>query len=213
MEKWRTLLRSGLECLDSLDDIGVDRTWWALGGGASLILRYEHRGTNDADFFLRNAQVIPALSPRLNDKVAHITEDYEECSSSLKLTLPAGDIDFVVAAQLTRPATEWRVVEGREIQVETALEVVAKKVFYRGVDFKARDLVDLAFLLEHEPDFGDLLAPTVESRLDGLGRRLRVLEADWPKMAGPVPLLPPTEAILDRAPAIVRAWIERHTPR
>ena len=209
MEKWRTLLHSALECLESVEKIGIDTSWWALGGGASLILRYDHRLTNDVDVFLKDPQALPALSPRLNDRTMHLASDYEEGSSSLKLVLPDGEIDFVASPLLTDPAMEWRVIEGRRIQVETPLEVAAKKVFYRGVDFKPRDLIDLAFLLEAEPGFGEQLGPVVVGQLDLLDLRLRVLEATWPPPLGVVELKPPAEAVVTRAPAIVRTWIER----
>ena len=36
--------------------------------------------------------------------------------------------------------------------VEKPIEIVAKKCFYRAVDFTSRDIFDLAVLLENEPE-------------------------------------------------------------
>ncbi len=41
---------------------------------------------------------------------------------------------------------------GREVKVETAAEVIAKKMYYRGDRATARDLFDLTLVIEREPD-------------------------------------------------------------
>jgi hypothetical protein len=41
------------------------------------------------------------LTPRLNDAIAAMVEGYEEQANSVKLILPSGDIDFVVAGAVT----------------------------------------------------------------------------------------------------------------
>ena len=38
------------------------------------------------------------------------------------------------------------------MRVETATEIIAKKVWHRGKEFKARDLFDLALVAEREPE-------------------------------------------------------------
>ena len=49
------------------------------------------------------------------------------------------------------PFEDWK-FEGRKIVRERPIEIVAKKVFYRAVDFRVRDVFDLACLLEREPE-------------------------------------------------------------
>ncbi len=41
---------------------------------------------------------------------------------------------------------------GREVRVETAAEIVAKKLWHRGDRATARDLFDLSLVIEREPD-------------------------------------------------------------
>ncbi len=48
------------------------------------------------------------------------------------------------------PYEEWHLL-GRTIKVETAGEIVAKKLYHRGDQATARDLFDLALVIEREP--------------------------------------------------------------
>lgn len=46
---------------------------------------------------------------------------------------------------------EWEIL-GHTVKVETAAEIIAKKMHYRGDKATARDLFDLALVIEREPD-------------------------------------------------------------
>ena len=59
---------------------------------------------------------------------------------------------------------------GREVNVETPAEIIAKKIRYRAHSFKARDLFDLATVLEQAPDAIREIAPVIQ------GYRLVLLE-------------------------------------
>jgi hypothetical protein len=73
------------------------------------------------------------VTPRLSDTAASLTEEYTEMPSSfVKLQFEEGEIDFVAAPNLTDGAWEPRGIQGRAVRVETAAEVVAKKMFHRG---------------------------------------------------------------------------------
>jgi hypothetical protein len=48
---------------------------------------------------------------------------------------------------------------GRPVRVETAGEVIAKKMYHRGDRATARDLFDLAVVVEREPDALAAAAP------------------------------------------------------
>lgn len=50
-----------------------------------------------------------------------------------------------------KPYDEWTLL-GRTIKVETAAEIVAKKLWHRGDRATARDLFDLSLVIEREPD-------------------------------------------------------------
>jgi len=65
---------------------------------------------------------------------------------------PEGEIDFVASPNLTaQPYDEWTLL-GRTVKVETAAEIVAKKLWHRGDRATARDLFDLSLVIEREPE-------------------------------------------------------------
>ena len=69
----------------------------------------------------------------------------------IKLLRPEGEIDFVASPNLTNdPFEVWELL-GRQIKVETSAEIVAKKLWHRGDRATARDLFDLALVIEREP--------------------------------------------------------------
>ena len=68
----------------------------------------------------------------------------------MKLIRPEGEIDFVAAPNLTEYPYEFWEINGQEIRVETAVEIVAKKLWYRGDRATARDLFDLSLVIERE---------------------------------------------------------------
>jgi len=70
-----------------------------------------------------------------------------------------GEVDFVAAPNLTDAAWEWWEIQGRAVRVETAAEVIAKKMYHRGDRATARDLFDLALVVEREPEALNAAAP------------------------------------------------------
>jgi hypothetical protein len=73
----------------------------------------------------------------------------------VKLFLPEGEIDIVASSTLTKnPFEEYKVL-GRDILLETPVEIIAKKLWHRGDRATARDLLDLAVVIEHH--YSDIL--------------------------------------------------------
>lgn len=96
------------------------------------------------------ASRLDVTQPRLSDVAEEISADYVEEAGHVKLIRPEGEIDFVAGPNLTSPAFEsWRIA-GREIRAETAVEIVAKKMWHRGATATARDVFDLALVIERE---------------------------------------------------------------
>ena len=147
MNVWETLF---LRALCVLESVPLDFEW-SFGGGTVLMRRYGHRVSKDIDIFLPDPQLLGHLSPRLNPAAEALTPDYVEQANFLKLYFPEGEVDFVVSGPLTRDPVAREVVVGRTILVETTAEIIAKKVWHRASDFKARDLFDLALVAEREP--------------------------------------------------------------
>lgn len=111
-----------------------------LGGGTRLMLALNHRISDDIDLFIRDPQWIGYLSPRLNSRLESLIPDYEEAASSLKLRLPEGEIDFIVAMSLLDLPEEK--TPDTCFALEPVGEVLAKKLFYRGWALTPRDLFD-----------------------------------------------------------------------
>ena len=148
---WETLFQRALELIDSVSYGGITIEDWSFGGGTVLMRRYHHRFSKDIDIFVPDPQYLGYLNPRLNTKAESLTTKYVEQANSLKLIFPEGEIDFVASAPLTEDPTITEELFGRPAQLETSTEIVAKKVWHRGVEFTARDIFDFAMVTEKEP--------------------------------------------------------------
>lgn len=115
------------------------------------MLRHHHRMSKDIDIFVPDPQYLGYVSPRLSDVAELVTQDYVEGPGYIKLLRPEGEIDFVASPNLTSaPYEEWNLL-GRQVKVETSAEIVAKKLYHRGDKATARDLFDLALVIDREP--------------------------------------------------------------
>jgi hypothetical protein len=75
------------------------------------------------------------------------------------LLLPTGEIDIVVGASLTTQPWEVVALEGRRILIETNAEIMAKKLYHRGNQAKARDLFDLCAVADLDASAIEQAAP------------------------------------------------------
>lgn len=115
------------------------------------MLRYRHRFSRDIDLFVPDPQYEGFVTPRLSEAAENITSDYVEQGNFVKLVLDAGEVDVVALPNLTdEPFEIWEIM-GQPVKVETAAEIVAKKLYHRGNRATARDLFDLAVVVEQEP--------------------------------------------------------------
>ena len=174
---WETLFRRALELIDSVSHAGISLQDWSVGGGTMLMRRHHHRFSKDIDIFVPDPQYLAYLTPRLNDKAEALTTNYIEQANSLKLVFPEGEIDFIASAPLTDQPFVNEELFGRQVQVETSAEIVAKKVWHRGVEFTARDIFDLAMVTEKEPEALWVIAPILRDRRDALIERIASREA------------------------------------
>lgn len=149
---WQTLLAHAFTLVDEIERHGISNPFWTFGGGTVLMLRHHHRMSKDIDIFVPDPQYLGFVSPRLSDAAERVSVDYVEGPGYVKLLRPEGEIDFVASPNLTaQPYDEWTLL-GRTIKVETAAEIVAKKLWHRGDRATARDLFDLSLVIEREPD-------------------------------------------------------------
>lgn len=181
---WEPLFRHALDILDSASaNAGGAVPDWSVGGGTMLMRRYRHRESRDVDIFIGDPQWIGVLTPRLNTFAEGKTSEYVEQAGFLKLYFADGEVDFIVAGNVTDQPFAMETVLGRSVRVETDAEIIGKKVSYRAAQFRARDIFDLACVLEKNPAAlgaidGILAAakPVILARLD---EREPVLREDF----------------------------------
>ena len=147
------------------------------------MLRYAHRQSKDIDIFVPDPQYLGFVTPRLSEAAAAVSPDYVEAANFVKLIRKEGEIDFVASPNLTpHPYETWDLL-GRPVRVETATEIVAKKLWHRGDMATARDLFDLALVIEKEPDQLRTAAPFLTKHngvfLDQLDKRHALIRAQF----------------------------------
>jgi len=116
------------------------------------MLRYQHRMSKDIDIFVPDPQYLGFFSPRLSDIAEEVSDEYVEGNGFVKLIRAEGEIDFVASPNLTDTPFEVWTLLGRKVRVETAAEIVAKKLWHRGDRVSARDIFDLSLVIEREPE-------------------------------------------------------------
>jgi hypothetical protein len=170
---WSTILASAYALFDDLGRKGFKDPPFSLGGGTMLMLRFKHRLSQDIDFFGYDAQWLSLLSPRLNEAAAAIASAYAEQANNIKIVMPQGDIDFIIAGDIAVPVSRTKaLLEGREMLVDPTSEILAKKLFYRAASFKARDVYDLSAAIDLDPDEAKRAAQAAASKKALLIQRL-----------------------------------------
>lgn len=147
MQIWETLLSYALEQIKAAN---LPEDSWVLGGGTVLMFNFEHRISKDIDIFVNNSQLLTYITPRLNDTLEHVVEDYVEQTNFVRLMLDNGEIDFIHAPSLLNiPHSSFIFQNKYTIPIDSPAEIIAKKIKYRGDTFKPRDVFDLAVVCTH----------------------------------------------------------------
>lgn len=154
-----------------------------MGGGTVLMLRIHHRRSKDIDIFIEDPQLLGLFNPRVSDTAQDITSDYSEGSGFVKLFLPVGEIDIVVAPSLVpNPILSSELLE-RNVRLERSAEIIAKKMWHRGDRVTARDLFDLAAVYELDGSELDIAAPYMAKNapafLQQIHERRAILQAEF----------------------------------
>jgi len=169
--------------IDVIREYGISDPFWTFGGGTVLMLRYGHRKSKDIDIFVPDAQYLGYVNPRKNSVAESLTSRYIETAGSIKLLFDNGEIDFVASPNLTDAPFEIWEIAGLPVRVETAAEILAKKMWHRGDNAAARDLFDLAAVADKAPDQIAIAAPHFRRHaaafLEQIGQRRAVLEAQF----------------------------------
>ncbi len=178
LKTWETLFQRALVLFESARSSGTELTGWSFGGGTVLMRRHRHRFSKDVDIFVPDPQYFGYLSPRLNDTAQAMTRDYVEDAIYLKLRFPEGEIDFIASAPLTQHPTVAETLFGVEVAVETSTEIAAKKIWHRALEFKARDILDIALIAEKEPAALEEIRPVIRDRRDTILARIAADDAN-----------------------------------
>jgi hypothetical protein len=190
--------------LPILADHRAGPDWWSFGGGTALAVHLGHRVSYDIDIFLDSSRELKALTPNANPLVKQYQGNlqYEYPGNYLKLYRPGGEIDFIVATAQTDPGSVLWEFNGAPVMIETPIEIVAKKIFYRPSRFKLRDAFDLAVVLAN--GYTEAVAALLEDigeRIDQLIDRLELLAPIYD-----------AQAAFDISPTdFGRQWMRRET--
>lgn len=192
---WRGLEGLAKLTISKAEDAARSKLNAVLGGGTRLMLSMLHRISDDVDLFISDPQWLPYLTPRLNDAIEDLVSEYDEGTTSLKLSLDDGEIDFIVSTPLLGLPNEKS--PDSIFELEPVAEVLAKKLFHRGNVLTPRDLFDwrmIETLLPATEVHGDEIAIALRDKLDGLEKALqslRELPGDhlrWTGIRTPYPL-------------------------
>lgn len=173
LKTWEVLFGRALALIDSIGAAGGVLDYWSFGGGTVLMRRYRHRYSKDIDIFVPDPQCLGFFTPRLSDTAESLTTHYIEQAGFVKLFFPEGEIDFVASGPLTQNPTIPEQILGREVHVETSTEIIAKKIWHRGVEFTARDIFDFSMVLESEPEALAQIRPILRDRRQVVLERIK----------------------------------------
>ncbi len=135
--------------MGALKEANVPDFEWDIGGGTVLAYYLNHRYSKDIDIFIKDIQYMSALSPRFNN-CTETAMDYDEETNFISLTYEEGKIDFIVSGQLTGYLPRQEVFWGQKVLLENPVEIITKKMFYRGGDVLPRDIFDMACVYESD---------------------------------------------------------------
>lgn len=182
-QPWETLFLKAMKLIDNARRQAGTDPFWTMGGGTVLMFRHHHRISKDIDIFFGDPRPLGFVNPRLGGIAEEMTSKYDESSGHVKLFFPEGEIDFVASPLLTVPGFESGEVLGRQVRLETDVEIVAKKMWHRGHEAKARDLLDLCVVIETSPDdlreAGGQLLRHRDAFVDRIHKRGEILEAQF----------------------------------
>lgn len=142
--------------MKAANEAGMNIDDWSIGGGTILSFYYQHRLSKDIDIFISDGQFLAGLSPRLNS-ICEDALDYDEMGTYISLVFPEGKVDFVIGSQITEFKASKHNFLGKEVYLDDPVEIVCKKMFYRGAKLLPRDLFDLAVVYSSDRK-GDLVS-------------------------------------------------------
>jgi hypothetical protein len=189
---WQSLFGDAMRLIDDVKKRTGQSDFWTLGGGTVLMLRHRHRLSKDIDIFVPDPQYLGYFNPEKGGLAEELAGEHLDGGFYIKLYLskgnvPTGEIDFVVSQSLTNAPYIVEPLMGRDVKVESDAEIVAKKMWHRGNEAKARDLFDLSLVIERSEGelrkASEFLIRHREAFLRQLGDREEVLRTQFREIA------------------------------
>jgi pimeloyl-ACP methyl ester carboxylesterase len=145
--EWERLFSIACNLIDHVQQQAGHTFGWSFGGGTAMMLQIGHRESHDVDIFLDDPQILGFLDPSKVD--LHFDEppaSYGGDGARFQkfAFTDIGEIDFIATGHLTSAPFVVRQIWGRAVQLESIPEIIAKKVYHRGSEAKARDVFDIA---------------------------------------------------------------------
>ena len=180
---WRNLQESALEISERIRQQSNSSFEPKLGGGIRLMLAFNHRISSSLDFFVDSKRWISLLSRSASMESNSSRSFYDE-GNVFQLSLTDGEIQFIASPNLLNIDNFWNPgAEEASFPMLPPAEIVARKLFYRGWELTAHDLLDWACLLFYSPDRDNLdepFAKLLADKLDGIEKSLRRLHSSKP---------------------------------
>ena len=208
--RWDELLTEALKLIDHVnreDDL-LPSSAWTFGGGTAMMLQIDHRESHDVDLFLDDPQLLGFLAgavEQLDFDLGKPTYDGDG-TRHLKIAFETiGEIDFIVAAHVTDAYSRPKELLGRNVNLETIPEIIAKKIQYR-TRLQPRDIFDIAAASEagYEKEIRTTLSEISQSR-DAAAESLDKVNEDFvASVISQLILKPGFEATARNALAVTR---------
>lgn len=145
--RWDELLAEAFTIIDKVNQEFIILDDWSFGGGTAMMLQIEHRESHDIDLFLNDPQILRYVTSAVENLRFDIGEPTYtgDGVSHLKISFESiGEIDFIVTPSITDEPTLKKNLLSRPVKLETLMEIIAKKIRYRGSMIQPRDVFDIA---------------------------------------------------------------------
>lgn len=149
--RWNELLLEAYSIIDYVNHENHILEDWTFGGGTAMMLQINHRESHDVDLFIDDPQLLPYLNAAVADMSFNLGEpSYNgDGSGHLKVAFAeVGEIDFIVTGHILDNPSVSKKILGRQVNLETIPEIIAKKVRFRGSHIQPRDVFDIAAACE-----------------------------------------------------------------
>ncbi len=207
--RWKDLLKVSFQIIDEVNCDSDILGGWTFGGGTAMMLQIDHRESRDVDLFLDDPQLLPYVEAAVAEMQFQIgTPTYSgDGRGHLKIAFEEiGEIDFLVTGHMTNDYAVKCSILGRDVQLETIPEIIAKKIRFRGALIQPRDVFDIAAAFESGNGAGiETVLADNQDAVAVASERLAGLSPDYVEtVIGQLMIRPAFRDLVPRALPIVR---------